>query len=156
MKYLLYILLFIGLIFSTQITSKEIIQQTLADTGIQVIEVGTTEDGAVIVYDLGTTMSQGNILTASTVCLVLLADEYPESEMVFAIARVGEMDVFVTYAETKDVLAYRDEQLAPELFAEKIYGKILITEGVGSESCCGTAAILLLSIPFLYFVKTNL
>lgn len=155
MKYLLYILLFMGMIFSTQITSKDIIQQTLADTGIQVLEVGTTEEGAVIVYDLGTTMSQGNILTASTLCLVMLADEYPESEMVFAIARVGGKDIFVSYAKTDDVLAYTNGEMAPEVFAEKIYGKILITEN-GGASCCGTAAILLLSIPFLFYVKTNL
>ena len=151
MKYLLYILLFIGMIFSTQITSKEVIQYTLQDTGIQVVDVGTTEEGAVIIYDLGSTMSQGNILTASTLCLVLLADEYPESEMVFAIARVGGYDVFVTYAETQNILAYRDGNASPNIF-----GKMLITEGVGGGSCCGTAAILLLSIPFLYYIKTNL
>jgi len=151
MKYLFYILLFMGMIFSTQITSKDVIQYTLQDTGIQVVEVGTTEEGAVIVYDLGSTMSQGNILTASTLCLVLLADEYPDSKMVFAIARVGGYDVFVNYAETQNILEYRDGKTQPEMF-----GKMLITEGVGGGSCCGTAAILLLSIPLLYYVKTNL
>ncbi len=156
MKYLLFILIIIGMISASEITSKDVIQQTLADTGIQVIEVGTTEDGAVIVYDLGATMSPGKILTDSTLCLVLLADEYPESEMVFAFANVGGRDIFVSYAKTEDVLAYRDGEMAPEVFAEKIYGNVLITENIQNGSCCGTAAILLLSIPFLFYVKTNL
>ncbi len=156
MKYLLFILILIGMISATEITSKDILQQTLSETGIEIIEVGITDDGAVIVYDLGSTMSPGKILTDSTLCLVLLADEYPESEMVFAFARLGGKDIFVTYAETKDVLAYRDGEITSEIFAEKIYGNVLITEGIQEESCCGTAAILLLSIPLLLYVKTNL
>lgn len=153
MKYLFLILLIgMGGMFAAEMTSKDVIQYSLQGTGIKVIEVGTTEEGAVIIYDLGSTMSQGKILTASTLCLILIADEYPESEMVFAIARVGEYDVFVSYAETKDALAFRDNQMTPEEFAEKIYGKVLVSENVNG-GCCGTLFILLCS---LFYIKTNL
>jgi len=87
-------------------------------------KLAVIEDGAVIVYDLGATMSPGKILTDSTLCLVLLADEYPESEMVFAFARLGGKDIFVTYAETKDVLAYRDEKITSEI------KNFLVSEGI--------------------------
>ncbi|MEM3422477.1 MAG: hypothetical protein QXF35_02080 [Candidatus Bilamarchaeaceae archaeon] len=141
--FILAVIVFCSLSYA-EYTSKDVIRETLKHYGLEVTDVGLTPEGAVIEYEQKPTTSPARILSDNTLAMVAIADEYPQTDMVFVITRIGGHPVLLTYAKTTDVLGYANGTLSGKDFATRIYGKILVPQK--SSDCCGSALILIGSL----------
>jgi hypothetical protein len=141
-------------ILNAEYTSKDVLSDTLKPYGIDVVDVGVTSKGAVLIYEQRPTSSPARVISDATLAMVALADEYPETDMCFVIVRAGGHPVLAVYAKTKDILDYKDGKMEPGVFATKLYSKMLVPES-GGATCCGTGLILLVLAGLIYVRYTK-
>ncbi len=120
----------------------DLLRDTLAPYGIDVKDVGVTDEGAFLKYEQKPTSSPMAVHASNVIAMAALADEFPNESMVFVFTLAGGKPIMVSTAKTSDVLAYSSGEMTPEEFSDKVYAKLLVEER--SSACCIPAAILLL------------
>ncbi|MFH1285153.1 MAG: hypothetical protein ABIH99_01080 [Candidatus Micrarchaeota archaeon] len=121
--------------------TEDLIRETLAPAGVDVIGIGVTNEGAFVKYEQRATSSPANVHASQIMALSVLADEFPETDYVFAFMYVGEKPITVAYAETSDVLAFNSGSMSASEFSTKVYVNVLAPESEENEEkqeqfCC--------------------
>ena len=120
------ILLLLMVPIGYSITDEQVINQTLLEADIEMQDFGYTGNDIFLRYVQTATDSPAEIHTKSMIVLVVLADQYPSSDSVYAYAIVGDSPLFVTYAKTNDVNDYVNGDITSNEFSNVVYGVMLV------------------------------